>query len=470
MFKIKESGSSVGTEIIAGLTTFFTMAYIIFVNPQILGLTGMPQKAIFLATIFATVIGTLIMGLFANVPYAQAPGMGLNAFFTFTVVFALGFTWEQALSMVFICGLINVIITVTKIRKTIIKSIPTGLQNAIGGGIGIFIAYIGIKNAGLINFTSDPGKNVVLGDGTVIADASAVPALVNLNSAAVLLALIGLVITVVLLVLKVKGAILIGIVATTIIGIPMNVVNFAGVGIADGMAESFQELGTTFGVIFKSQGIPSLFSDPAKLPLVFATIFAFSLTDTFDTIGTFIGTGRKTGIFTDEDMKMMNASSGFKSKLDKALFADSVATSLGAVFGTSNTTTYVESAAGIGVGGRTGLTSVVTAVLFLACIPLASVAGVVPAAATSAALIVVGIMMMSSFKEIDWHELTEAIPAFFAGVFMALCYSISYGIAFGFIFYCIVKICKGKIKEIHPVLAVSTVLFILNFVLLALQK
>lgn len=284
MFKIKESGSSVGTEIIAGLTTFFTMAYIIFVNPQILGLTGMPQKAIFLATIFATVIGTLIMGLFANVPYAQAPGMGLNAFFTFTVVFALGFTWEQALSMVFICGLINVIITVTKIRKTIIKSIPTGLQNAIGGGIGIFIAYIGIKNAGLINFTSDPGKNVVLGDGTVIADASAVPALVNLNSAAVLLALIGLVITVVLLVLKVKGAILIGIVATTIIGIPMNVVNFAGVGIADGMAESFQELGTTFGVIFKSQGIPSLFSDPAKLPLVFATIFAFSLTDTFDTI------------------------------------------------------------------------------------------------------------------------------------------------------------------------------------------
>lgn len=470
MFKIKESGSSVGTEIIAGLTTFFTMAYIIFVNPQILGLTGMPQKAIFLATIFATVIGTLIMGLFANVPYAQAPGMGLNAFFTFTVVFALGFTWEQALSMVFICGLINVIITVTKIRKTIIKSIPTGLQNAIGGGIGIFIAYIGIKNAGLINFTSDPGKNIVLGDGTVIADASAVPALVNLNSAAVLLALIGLAITVVLLVLKVKGAILIGIVATTIIGIPMNVVNFAGVGIADGMAESFQELGTTFGVIFKSQGIPSLFSDPAKLPLVFATIFAFSLTDTFDTIGTFIGTGRKTGIFTDEDMKMMNASSGFKSKLDKALFADSVATSLGAVFGTSNTTTYVESAAGIGVGGRTGLTSVVTAVLFLACIPLASVAGVVPAAATSAALIVVGIMMMSSFKEIDWHELTEAIPAFFAGVFMALCYSISYGIAFGFIFYCIVKICKGKIKEIHPVLAVSTVLFILNFVLLALQK
>jgi len=470
LFKIKESGSTIGTEIIAGLTTFFAMSYIIFVNPQILGLTGMPQKAIFLATIFATVVGTLIMGLFANVPYAQAPGMGLNAFFTFTVVFALGFTWQQALSMVFICGIINIIITVTKIRKTIIKSIPTGLQNAIGGGIGIFIAYIGIKNAGLINFTSDPGKNIVLGDGTVIADASAIPALVKLDNAAVLLALIGLIITVVLLVLKVKGAILIGIVATTVIGIPMGVVNFSGVGVAGGVADSFKELGTTFGVIFTDAGISSLFADPAKLPLVLATIFAFSLTDTFDTIGTFIGTGRKTGIFTDEDMKMMNSSSGFKSKLDKALCADSVATSIGAILGTSNTTTYVESAAGIGAGGRTGLTSVVTAVLFLACIPLASFAGIVPPAATSAALIAVGIMMMSSFKEIDWHDLSEAIPAFFAGVFMAICYSISYGIAFGFIFYCIVKICKGKIKEIHPVLAVSTLLFILNFVLLALQK
>jgi len=470
LFKIKENGSSVGTEIIAGLTTFFTMAYIIFVNPSILGLTGMPQKAIFLATIFATVIGTLIMGLFANVPYAQAPGMGLNAFFTFTVVFALGFTWQQALSMVFICGIINIVITVTKIRKTIIKSIPSGLQNAIGGGIGIFIAYIGIKNAGLINFTSDPGKNTVLGDGTVIADASAVPALVKLASPAVLLALIGLVITVVLLVIKVKGAILIGIVATTIIGIPMGVVSFANVGIAGGIADSFKELGSTFGVIFKSEGIPSLFADASKLPLVLATIFAFSLTDTFDTIGTFVGTGRRSGIFSEEDMKLMESGSGFKSKIDRALCADSVATSIGAILGTSNTTTYVESAAGISVGGRTGLTSVVTAVLFLACILIAPFAGIVPAAATSAALIVVGIMMMASFKEIDWHELSEAIPAFFAGVFMAICYSISYGIAFSFIFYCIVKIFKGKVKEIHPVLAVATVLFILNFVLLAIQK
>ncbi len=470
MFKIKENGSSVGTEIIAGLTTFFTMAYIIFVNPSILGLTGMPQKAIFLATIFATVIGTLIMGLFANVPYAQAPGMGLNAFFTFTVVFALGFTWQQALSMVFICGIINIVITVTKIRKTIIKSIPSGLQNAIGGGIGIFIAYIGIKNAGLINFTSDPGKNTVLGDGTVIADASAVPALVKLASPAVLLALIGLVITVVLLVIKVKGAILIGIVATTIIGIPMGVVSFANVGIAGGIADSFKELGSTFGVIFKSEGIPSLFADASKLPLVLATIFAFSLTDTFDTIGTFVGTGRRSGIFSEEDMKLMESGSGFKSKIDRALCADSVATSIGAILGTSNTTTYVESAAGISVGGRTGLTSVVTAVLFLACILIAPFAGIVPAAATSAALIVVGIMMMASFKEIDWHELSEAIPAFFAGVFMAICYSISYGIAFSFIFYCIVKIFKGKVKEIHPVLAIATVLFILNFVLLAIQK
>lgn len=467
-FKLKENGTSVSTEIVAGLTTFFAMSYIIFVNPAILSQTGMPWGAVFLATIIASVIGTLVMGLFANVPYAQAPGMGLNAFFTYTVCFGLGFSWQQALAMVFICGIINILITVTKVRKSIIKSIPVSLQNAIGGGIGIFIAYIGVKNAGLLQFTSDPGKNTVLEDGTVIANAATVPALVALNNPAVILAIIGLVLTVVLLILKVRGSILIGIILTTIIGIFMGVVDLSSAGLTSGVGAAFNDLGTTIGAAFGSQGIGSLFADPAKIPLVLMTIFAFSLSDTFDTIGTFIGTGRKSGIFSAEDERTLETSTGFKSKMDKALFADAIATSIGAIFGTSNTTTYVESAAGIGAGGRTGLTSVTTAVLFILCIFLAPIAGLVPSAATAPALIIVGVMMLSAFKEIKWDDLEEAIPAFFAGIFMALCYSISYGIATGFIFYCIVKICKKQIKEVHPILIAATILFILNFIILAI--
>jgi AGZA family xanthine/uracil permease-like MFS transporter len=467
-FKLEENGTNVSTEIIAGLTTFFAMSYIIFVNPAVLSQTGMPWGAVFLATIIAATIGTLVMGLFANVPYAQAPGMGLNAFFTYTVCFGLGFSWQQALAMVFICGLINILITVTKIRKLIIKSIPNSIQNAIGGGIGIFIAYIGIKNAGLLQFTSDPGKHTIFKDGTIVADASAVPALVTLNKPVVILALIGLALTVILLLFKVRGAILISIIATTIIGIPMGIVNTSSIGVTSGISKSFSQLGTTIGAAFGSKGMGSLFADAAKIPLVLMTIFAFSLSDTFDTIGTFIGTGRKSGIFSEEDMKCMENNSGFKSKMDKALFADAIATSIGAVFGTSNTTTYVESAAGIGAGGRTGLTSLVTAIMFILCIFLAPVAGIVPAAATAPVLIIVGIMMLSAFKEIQWDNLEEAIPAFFAGIFMAFCYSISYGIAAGFIFYCIVKICKKQFKEIHPILLIATILFILNFVILAI--
>jgi AGZA family xanthine/uracil permease-like MFS transporter len=466
-FKLKQNGTTVSTEIIAGLTTFFAMSYIIFVNPEILSQTGIPWGAVFLATIIASAIGTLVMGLVANVPYALAPGMGLNAFFTYTVCFALNFTWQQALSMVFLCGIINIILTVTKIRKLIITAIPRSLQSAIGGGIGIFIAFIGIKNAGLINFTANPGTYTVFESGTAIADSSAIPALVTLNDPTVLLALIGLALTVILLVLRVKGAILLGIIGTTILGIPMGVVDISAIGVSSDISSSFSELGSVFGAIFSSSGISSLFVETAKIPLVLITIFAFSLTDIFDTIGTFIGTGRRSGIFSAEDEKAMMSSSGFKSKMDKALFADSIATSIGALFGTSNTTTYVESAAGIGAGGRTGLTSVVTALLFVLAIFLAPVAGIVPAAATAPALIAVGIMMMSAFKDIKWDILDEAIPAFFAGVFMAICYNISYGIAGGFIFYCIVKLCKGQFKEVHPVIIVSALIFILNFIVLA---
>ncbi len=472
-FNLKGSGTKVSTEITAGVTTFFAMAYIIFVNPSMLALAGtqdnpMPQGAVFLATIIAAAIGTLVMGLFANVPYAQAPGMGLNAFFTFTVCGQLGFTWQQALAMVFLCGMINVIITVTKVRKLIIKAIPVSLQHAIGGGIGIFIAYIGIKNAGLLQFTSDPGTYIQTETGTVIANSSAVPAIVTFNNATVLLAVIGIILTFVLLVLKVKGAILISIVVTTLIGIPMGVVDVSAIGATNGLQQSFNELGQTFGVAFGPKGMGALFSDASKIPLVLMTIFAFSLSDTFDTIGTFIGTGRKTGIFNEEDQAALEHGKGFKSKMDKALFADSIATSIGAIFGTSNTTTYVESAAGIGAGGRTGLTSVVTAVLFILSMFLAPVIGIVPSAATAPALIAVGVMMLSSFKEVKWDDMEDAIPAFFAGIFMAICYSISYGIATGFIFYCIIKAIRGKFKEIHPILLVSTLLFILNFVILAI--
>ncbi len=446
-FGYTAAGSSLRTEIMAGLTTFFAMAYILFVNPSILSQSGMEWGAVFLATIIAAVIGTLVMGLVANVPYAQAPGMGLNAFFVFTVCFGLKFTWQQALSMVFICGLINILITVTKVRKYIIKAIHLSLQHAIGGGIGLFVAYIGLLNVGIINF------------------GAGVPALATLNQPAFWVFLIGLAIVVVLHLLKVKGAMLIAIIATTLIGIPFGVTVTSN---TVSFTEACSKLPQTFCAIFTAEGIPSLFTDMSKLPLVLITIFSFSISDTFDTIGTFIGTGRRTGIFTDEDEAQMDTGSGFKTRLDKALFADATATSIGAIFGTSNTTTFVESSAGIGAGGRTGLTSVVTAICFILSAFLATFVSAVPYAATAPALVMVGILMASSFKAIDWDNLDEAIPAFFAGIFMALCYSISYGIAAGFIMYCIVKICRGKAKEIHPILWGCTALFILNFVLLAL--
>jgi len=469
-FKIEENNTTFSREIVAGLTTFFTMAYILFVNPQILGSQftndgiliweGIPGGAVFLATIFAAMAGTLVMGLFANVPYAQAPGMGLNAFFTWTVGVGMGFTWQQALGMVFLCGMINVIITVTKIRKHIIKAIPKSMQLAIGGGIGLFIAYIGILNVGLVDISGP------------------VPALAAINSPGLYIALFGIVLTVVLFMVKSKiskYSIIIGIVATTIVATIYSVISqktldggaFAFEFSFDAIGASFSELGGVFGQAFV--GIGELFTKQAdKLPLTLAAIFAFSITDTFDTIGTFIGTGRRSGIFSDEDLSALENSKGFKSKMDKALFADSVATSIGAVFGTSNTTTYVESAAGIEAGGRTGFTSVVVAACFGLSILLAPIIGLVTSQATAAALIIVGVMMLSSFKEIEWDELSEAIPAFFAAVFMALSYSISNGIGLGFIFYILVKVCKGKAKEIHPVLWVSAALFVVYFVAMAL--
>ena len=455
-FKLKENGTSVSTEIAAGLTTFFAMSYIIVVNPQILSQTGMPWGGVFLATIIAAVIGTLVMGLFANVPYAQAAGMGLNAFFTYTVCFGLGFSWQQTLCMVFLCGLINIIITVTKIRKMIIEAIPPMLQNAIGGGIGIFVAYVGMLNVNLVTFTPD--------EATTEKAVGATPGLATLNTPTLWLFLIGLLLAIVFTVLKVRGGMLLTIIITALIGIPMGQTTMSN---SVSIADTFAQLPQTFGVIFTADGFPALFSDPAKIPLVLVTIFAFSMSDTFDTLGTFIGTGRRTGIFSDEDMKHMETGHGFSSKLDKALFADSIATSVGAICGTSNTTTYVESSAGIAAGGRTGLTSVVVAICFALSAFLSPVISAVPSAATAGVLVIVGCMMASSLKEIKWGDISEAIPAFFASVFMAFAYSISYGIAAGFITYCIVKVCKKEAKDVHPIIWIVSVLFILNFILLA---
>lgn len=469
-FEISKSGSKFSTEILAGLTTFFAMAYIMFVNPDILEKagSGMPWKAVFLATIFATVIGTLVMGIFAKVPYAVAPGMGLNAFFTFTVCGpTMGFSWQQALAMVFICGIINILITVTKVRKHIVKAIPKGLQYAIGGGIGLFIAYIGLLNVGLIHFNGS--EFIVFDPNSVLVTGGAVPSLANFTTWNYIIPIIGLIVTIVLLLLKVRGSILIGIIFSTILCIVTGIADTSLINFSPaGWGEAFSDLGTTIFAAFGSEGMGSLFSDVSKLPVIILAIFAFSLTDTFDTVGTFIGTGRRSGIFTDEDIAALETSKGFKTKMDKALFADSIATSIGAIFGTSNTTTYIESSAGIEAGGKTGFTSVITAACFLFCIILSPIVGLVTSEATTPALIIVGIMMAGAFKNIDWEDLAEAIPAFLAAVTMALFYSISMGIAFGFIFYCIVKLCKGQIKEVHPILWVSAILFILYFVLMAI--
>lgn len=456
-FKLKENGTDVKTELMAGLTTFLTMAYILFVNPSILSAAGMDKNAVFVATIIAAAAGTLIMGLVANVPFAQAPGMGLNAFFTYTVVLGLGFTWEQALAMVFICGVINIIITTTKIRKMIIQAIPNSLQYAISGGIGLFIAFLGIKQANFITFTGEATNQIASSESSSIFN-SVNLAITDFKNPVAILALIGLVITIVLMLINFKGAILVGILLTTVIGIFMGVTQ----------VPDFSQI--RFGIpsvapTFFKLDFAGLFSDPSKIVLVFTTVFAFSLSDTFDTIGTFLGTGRKAGIFDENDEKLFESGNNFSSKLERALFADATATSIGALLGTSNTTTYVESAAGIGQGGRTGLTSVTVAGLFLISLFLSPIMGMVPSAATAPALIVVGILMMESFKNIDWADFEIAMPAFFIVTFMPFTGSISNGVAAGFITYCLAKIVKKEAKEVHPIMYIVSVLFLISFII-----
>lgn len=446
-FKLEENNTTVKTEVIAGITTFVTMAYIIFVNPQILAEAGMNQGAVFVATILSAVIGTLIMAFVANVPFAQAAGMGLNTFFAYSVVISNELTWQQGLACVFICGIINVLITATKLRIMIINAIPESLQNAIGAGIGLFIAFIGFINAGIIE---RGGAFIQLGD---------------LRQPGPLLAIIGLIITVILVVKNVTGGILIGILATTIIGIIGQVVfniKFP-VQLPEAWSlSSFFSAPPSLSPTFLQLDFKGLFSSNLGITAIIAIIVSFSFVDTFDSIGTFIGASAKTGMF-DEKNDPPKGKGRFARKIDKALFADATATSIGALLGTSNVTTYVESSAGISAGGRTGLTSVVTAICFLLTLFLAPIVGIVPSQATAPALIVVGIFMMGSISKVDFDDFEVAAPAFLTVTLMPFAYSIADGIAAGFIFYVVVKLAKGKFKDIHPIMAVLAFLFVLKY-------
>ena len=439
-FKLKENGTTVLTEVTAGLTTFAAMAYIIALNPIILsGLDG-GSGAVYIATILSSAICTILMGLIANVPYATAPGLGLNSLAAGLLSSALGFSPAAILAIVLISGLINVLITVTNIRKHIIKSVPVFLQNAIAGGIGIFIIYIGVVNIGLVSFSGIPMINTSM----------------DVKVLAVFLA--GLATTIFLLIKKVPGAILIGVIVSTIVGIPLNITTSGG---TYNLIEAFAAYKDWFGIAI-TQGLGELFANPSGFVAVSVIILSFSISDNFDTIGTFVGTGRTTGIFTDEDIEKMDTGHGFSSKMDKALFADAIATPIGAVLGTSPTTTYVESAAGIGAGGKTGLVSLVVGICFFLSLPFASLVSAIPSAATAPALVIVGVMMLSAFKEINWSNLDEALPAMGAGCFMALSYGITNGVMVGFFLYTFVEICKGNFKKLHPIILVSDILFIIN--------
>jgi adenine/guanine/hypoxanthine permease len=470
-FGLKARGTTIPTEFLAGLTTFFTMAYIIIVNPMILSGAGMDKNAVFTATIIAAAIGTLVMGLYANVPYAQAPGMGLNAFFAFSVVLGMSLPWQQAIAIVFFCGILNIIITVTRIRKMIILAIPESLQYAISAGIGLFIAYIGFKNAHFLDFIIE-GHNIVfqnVKDGKILEVVSrdVIPEIVKFKDPSTLIALFGLVVTAIMMVRKIKGSILLGILLSTVLYYIVNPAQFvsqissltAGHFLPPSIAPTFMQL----------QPI-ALFTDhSSQIFSILAVILAFSLTDTFDTIGTFLGTGRASGIFDKNDEKALRTGKGFSSRLDKALFADATATSIGSLLGTSNVTTYIESASGIGAGGRTGLTSVFIAIFFLLCLFIAPIVLMVPGSATAPALIVVGILMMSSAVHIKWNEISESIPAFMTAVIMPFTYSITNGIAAGFIFYTLIKVVTGKAKTVHPLIYIISGLFLLNYLFAALH-
>lgn len=445
-FKLKDNKTSLTTEFIAGATTFMAMSYIIFVNPSILSQTGMDYNAVYAATIFASIIGTLVVGLVANVPYAQSAGIGLASLFTFTICGSMGYSWQQALAMVFICSIINVLITFTSLRKKIINAIPGFLQEAITVGIGLFITYIGLMNAGLIQFSADGVKN---GFATGVT-----PMLANFNSPEILLCVIGLIITIFLLVRKVKGAYLISIILTTLIGIPAHVTqlpDFSNYTILPSIAPTFLKL-----------DFVGLFTSHNSIMVVIMTIFTLCISDLFDSIGIFIGTGKKAGIFKT------SKKGEIPKKLEKALFADSVGTISGAVLGTSNVTTYLESTAGIEAGGRTGLTSCFVALFFFLTLFISPIIACVPMAAVSPILIMIGVSMLENIGNINWKDIVISIPAFFVVVLMPLAYSITTGIEIGFILFTLINLFTGKRKEISPIMYILSILFIINFIYMAI--
>lgn len=424
-FGITDAGSSIRTEVIAGVTTFLTLAYIIFVNPAILADAGMDKGAVFVATCLAAAIGTLIMGLVANYPMALAPGMGLNAYFTYGVVLGMGYTWQVGLGAVFISGVLFLILSVLPVREWIINAIPAGLKRAISAGIGLFLAIIALKNAGWV--ADHPATLVTLGD---------------VGAPSALLAAAGFILLAVLDARKIPGAIIIAILAVTGAGVAL------GVSPAGGIVSMPPSLGPTF----MQMDIAGAFNVG-----IIAIVFAFLFVDLFDTAGTLVGLAHR-GNLLDKDGKL--------PRLRNSLLADSTATVAGAALGTSTTTTYIESAAGIKAGGRTGLTAVVVAILFLLALFLSPLAGTVPAYATAPALLFVACIMARGMAEIDWDDVTELVPAVMTAIAMPLTFSIATGIGIGFITYAGIKLLAGRGSEVPVAVYVIAAAFILKFALI----
>lgn len=448
MFKLNEKGTNVKTEVIAGVTTFMTMAYILAVNPSILSASGMDSQAILMATALASFIGTMCMALLANYPFALAPGLGLNAYFAYTVCGTMGYSWQVALLAVFVEGVIFIVLSLTNVREALFNAIPMQLKKGVSVGIGLFVAFIGFQNGGI----------VVNSDSTLVTVTDFTE---NFHTAGItaLLAVIGTLIIAILHIKKVKGSILIGIVVTWVIGMICQLTGLYTVDIDAGYYSLFPTwsnynlgaIGQTFGQCFKADmtGVS---------PINFAVVcFAFLFVDIFDTLGTLIGCATKANML-DKDGKL--------PQIKEALLADAIATSAGAVLGTSTTTTFVESSAGVSEGGRSGLASVVTGFLFLLSVFFAPIFTAIPSFATAGALIFVGFLMISAVVDIKFSEPTEAIPAYLALIAMPLLYSISEGIAVGVISYVVINVCAGKAKKVHPIMYVLFVLFILKYIFL----
>ena len=447
-FKLKENGTNVRTEVVAGVTTFMTMAYILAVNPSILSASGMDAQAVLIATAIASFIGTICMALLANYPFALAPGLGLNAYFAYTVCGSMGYSWQIALFAVFVEGLIFIVLSLTKVREAIFNAIPLQLKKGVSVGIGLFIAVIGLQNAGIV--VNNDSTLVSIVDFTADFHTSGISAL---------LAVIGVFIIAVLYVKKVKGAILIGIFATWILGIICQLTGLYVVTPDAGYyslipAWSSFNLGaisSVFGQCFKAD-----FSSLRAFDFV-AIVCAFLFVDIFDTLGTLIGCATKADMLDKE---------GKLPRIKEALLADAIATTAGAVLGTSTTTTFVESSAGVAEGGRTGLSSVVTGLLFLLAVFLSPIFITIPSFATAPALLFVGFLMISAVTAIDFNDFTEAVPAYLALIAMPLTYSISEGIAAGVISYVVINLISGKAKKITPLMYVLAVLFICKFIFL----